>query len=229
MALMSIAFAHKCNFGSATLTLLRGRIYQEFYASRPLSLSRIHLSHNSSKLNTNYCRSTSSAHHSIPVPPPPTWSISELRLISGEDETEEKLSEEELATLARRCLIDVRRLSPERRDQLRTDVAGIMRCASVLLDVKDLDVRCDGSTHDELSGEAIYDAPRGLTKIPIRRDERSDEDSGNDRSDNGARTWGDARESRSVLQSGSVQRKMVKVGEDNFFSVATKEVKDNNS
>ena len=208
MALASRTIVHRCNnFALANRWLFCGRTYQVLFNA---STRRIHFSHN-----------TANAPNSIPVPPPPTWSISELRLISGEDETD-KLSEEELATLARRCLIDVRRLSPERREQLRIDVAGIMRCASVLLDVKDLDVEYDGSTTEALTEEDIYDAPRGLTKIPIRRDERIDHDSGDAQSDTDAHTWNDDGESRAVLQSDSVRKKMIEVGGGKFFSVVTK-------
>ena len=157
----------------------------------------------------------------VEVPPPPSWSISELRLISGEDDSN-KLSEEELAVLARRCLIDVRRLSAERREQLRTDVAGIMRCASVLLDVKDLtlDSECTETNSKQPSDVDIYDAPRGLTKILVRRDAKSDDES--DGAPDSEDDWDQTGEARAVLQSESVQSRMVKFGGEKFFSVVTK-------
>ena len=156
----------------------------------------------------------------VQVPPPPSWSISELRLISGEDDANQ-LSEEELVVLARRCLIDVRRLSEERREQLRIDVAGIMRCASVLLDVKDLtmDSDCSETTSRQLSDVDIYDAHRCLTKIPVRRDTKSNEANGAPDTED---DWDQTGEAQAILQSESVQSRMVKVGGEKFFSVVTK-------
>ena len=141
------------------------------------------------------------------VPPTPSWSVRDLRLTSIDDDDDCKISEEELATLARRCLIDVRRLSPERRDKLRVHVAGIMRCASVLLESKAL--RVEGCENEEM-----YDAPRGLTKMPIRRERDAELDD-----------WelSDSRESKKIMRSESVRSKMVK-SDDNemYFSVVTK-------
>mmetsp|Transcript_22628 Transcript_22628/g.47686 ORF Transcript_22628/g.47686 Transcript_22628/m.47686 type:complete len:234 (+) Transcript_22628:39-740(+) len=171
-------------------------------------------------------QNSNSAHdppNAVQVPPPPSWSVRELRLTSSSDDDDDKISNEELATLARRCLIDVRRLSPERRDKLRVHVAGIMRCASVLLDARNLDVEGSdangrGGREEEegdgpqLTDEQIYDAPRGLKKIPIRIETEDD--------------WKlhDAGESKAVMQSEGVTSKMEKEenGEQMFFSVITK-------
>ncbi|KAL7485581.1 hypothetical protein ACHAW6_011172 [Cyclotella cf. meneghiniana] len=159
------------------------------------------------------------------IPPPPSWSVEELRLTasaisSGDEAKTEQISEEELATLARRCLIDVRRLSPDRRSQLRTDIAGIMRCASVLLDSK---LHSEGDSSDTLSDTDIYDAPRGQTRIPIRRDENYDHKAiecviKKDRGD----YWEESDESKALMQSKTVREKMIDVGGESFFSVVTK-------
>ena len=162
----------------------------------------------------------------VQVPPPPSWSISELRLLSTGD-TVDKLSPQELDTLARRCLIDVRRLSPERREQLRIDVAGVMRCASVLLDVNNatdmMGSDCE-KKEEKLSDVDVYDAPRGLGKMPIRRDAPAADCSGSKGSMKFANdiVWEEAGESRAVLNSESVQSKLVKDGGDKYFSVVTK-------
>jgi len=139
--------------------------------------------------------------------------VKELRLTSDEDD---KISNEELAALARRCLIDVRRLSPERRDRLRVHVAGIMRCASVLLDARNADVENGGN---DLTDEDVYDAPRALGKIPVRTDDDIRDD-GSEKDDE----WqsNDASESRAVMQSENVRSKMVQSGGESFFSVVTK-------
>lgn len=154
----------------------------------------------------------------VQVPPTPSWSVRDLRLASIDDDDDCEISEEELATLARRCLIDVRRLSPERREKLRVHVAGIMRCASVLLESKAL--RVDGCENNgregrgDLTDEEMYDAPRGLTKMPIRRERDGELDD-----------WelSDSRESKAIMRSESVRSKMVK-SDDNemYFSVVTK-------
>ena len=104
--------------------------------------------------------SQGSSGSSVQVPPAPAWSIRDLRLDPSFQPSHDKISNEELTVLARRCLIDVSRLCPERKDRLRTDIAGVMRCASVLLESK--------SDISKLADEAIYDSPRGLSKMPIR-------------------------------------------------------------
>jgi hypothetical protein len=122
----------------------------------------------------------------IEVPPPPSWSIHELRLTSSSSSNSgDTISQEELATLARRCLIDIRYLSPERREELREQVGGIMRCASVLLESRHLNSRKDGRDvvddddvcqSNGLTDEEVYDSPRGLTKMPIRSENEDDND-----------------------------------------------------
>lgn len=150
----------------------------------------------------------------VQVPPTPSWSVRDLRLTSIDDDDDCEISEEELATLARRCLIDVRRLSPERRGKLRVHVAGIMRCASVLLESKALRVDVCENNGRDLTDEEMYDAPRGLTKMPIRRERDGEVDD-----------WelSDSRESKAIMRSESVRSKMVK-SDDNemYFSVVTK-------
>jgi len=99
-----------------------------------------------------------------------------------------------------------------------------MRCASVLLDSRNLDVNdihtdnssiqndnrngSSGSDDKILSDEDIYDTPRGLTKIPIRDDTKND--------------WkNDYNESKAIFQKESVKSKMIKTKDGEFFSVTT--------
>ena len=94
-----------------------------------------------------------------------------------------------------------------------------MRCASVLLDARNLDIENksnqDEDGGDDLSDEEVYDAPRGLKKIPIRRE--SDVDGEDDWSLRGSGG------SQAVMQSKSVLSKMIKSdGGESFFSVVTK-------
>ena len=161
----------------------------------------------------------------VQVPPPPSWSVTELRLTSSTNEND-KISNHELAILARRCLIDIRRLSPERREKLRTHVGGIVRCASVLLDSRHFDniantdnndqSSSNNSTNSSLTDEQIYDAPRGLTQMPTRNDANTNNDDIDEWKKN------DSSESTAILQSNSVQSKMVKLDDSHiYFSVVT--------
>lgn len=161
-----------------------------------------------SSSSTGSSDSRSGAPNAIQVPPPPSWSVSELRLSSTDDtEADKIISEVELAVLARRCLIDVRRLSPERRDQLRVDIAGIMRCASVLLDAKNID--------GDLTDQEIYDNPRGLGRMPVRRN------MGSKHVLDDWRIKG-SKESKAILNMKSVKTKMVTKDNERFFEVVTK-------
>jgi hypothetical protein len=180
------------------------------------------------------------------VPPPPSWSVRDLRLNATHDEIHDDdcaISDAELATLARRCLIDVRRLSYERRHRLRVHVGGIMRCASVLLeseatapkeggdgviddgagddescDVHDGRVRgVDDDDNGLLTDEMVYDMPRGLTKMPIRGGVGWDDDVNDDWSSR------DKDESRAVMNSDGVRSKMSMSSDDKmYFSIVTK-------
>lgn len=171
---------------------------------------------------TPICHQKHYTTNKVQVPPLPSWSVKELRLTSSVDEEDNsKISNEELATLARRCLIDIRRLTPERRDKLRVQCGGIMRCASVLLDSRNSDVNdihtdnstihninSSGSDDKILTDEDIYDTPRGLTKLPIRDDTKND--------------WkNDSIESKAIFQNKSVQSKMIKTNNGELFSVTT--------
>ena len=194
---------------------------RSFVSSSICNQNATNSKNNHQSLQNNNDDATTTA---VQVPPPPSWSVSELRLSTTEDD---KISNEELATLARRCLIDVRRLSPERRDKLRVHVGGIMKCASVLLDstnyldhVGDKNNR-DCNPSDILTDEKVYDAPRGLSKIPIRNDR------GNNNED-GDWTINDSDESKAIFQNKSVQSKMVKSDDNDdemFFSVVTNVMK----
>lgn len=182
----------------------------------------------------------------VQVPPPPSWSVRDLRLSHSDNDNDDgggKISEEELATLARRCLIDVRQLSSERRDNLRMHVAGIMRCASVLLESKELLRRtgedavdgiminaCDGREKtNQLTDEEVYDAPRGLTKMPIRgggrRSTKGVGDDIDEDEDDYLEQWTlcDSKESKAIMKNDSVRSKMVKTADgETFFSVIIK-------
>ena len=120
---------------------------------------------------------------------------------------------------------------------MRIHVAGIMRCASVLLESKELLRRrgeedavggimmtaCDGrEKRNQLSDEEVYDAPRGLTKMPIRG---STKGVGDDIDEDDLEQWTlyDSKESKAIMQNDSVRSKMVKTADgETLFSVITK-------
>jgi len=84
----------------------------------------------------------------------------------------------------------------------------------VLLENKNLDGD-GGNVRGDLTEEEIYDAPRGLKKIPVRGGNLEDGDD-----------WvlNDSEESKAVMQSEGVSSKMVRsvAGKESFFSVITK-------
>lgn len=98
-----------------------------------------------------------------------------------------------------------------------------MRCASVLLESKELNSSKDGCNDDDdendlgmstLTDEEVYDAPRGLTRMALRREKEEDES-----------TWSmyDSKESMAIMKSQSVRSKMIKSDDnDMFFAVVTK-------
>ncbi len=98
-----------------------------------------------------------------------------------------------------------------------------MRCASVLLESNDLNSMKDGRDEDDGKNDACesvrptdedaYDAPRGLTKMPIRRVGADDNDWTNC----------DSKEANAIMQSQSVRSKMIQMDNgEMFFSVVTK-------
>ena len=118
-----------------------------------------------------------------------------------------------------------------------------MRCASVLLeseattpkeggdgviddgagddesrDVHDGRVRgVDDDDNGLLTDEMVYDMPRGLTKLPIRRGVGWDDDANDDWSSR------DKDESRAVMNSDGVRSKMSMSSDDKmYFSIVTK-------
>ena len=93
-----------------------------------------------------------------------------------------------------------------------------MRCASVLLESRHLNSRKDICDNEDvcqsngLTDEEVYDAPRGLTKMPIRSENEADND------------WKmcDFKETKAIMQSHSVRSKMIKSDNgDMYFSVVT--------
>eukprot|EP00566_Odontella_aurita_P021331 CAMPEP_0113584270 /NCGR_PEP_ID=MMETSP0015_2-20120614/33009_1 /TAXON_ID=2838 /ORGANISM="Odontella" /LENGTH=217 /DNA_ID=CAMNT_0000489299 /DNA_START=130 /DNA_END=782 /DNA_ORIENTATION=- /assembly_acc=CAM_ASM_000160 len=116
--------------------------------------------------------------------PPPTWSVADLRLTPDSDGTfPASVSDEELHRLARRCLIDVRILPPSDRERLKVELAGMMRCISVVCD----DSSSSSSSSSlpegrEFTAEDLYDVPPEEGRV-----------SGWD-ARQGRRAWGEARE-----------------------------------
>lgn len=145
--------------------------------------------------------------------PEPTWSVANLRLKPDPSDPNDAVSEEELYNLAYRCLIDVRTLPQKERDELRKDLAGIMRCVSVVSSRKISEISRD------MGPEELYDAFRGQYQdgAPLRNDSHTVESSTHD-------DWSGREEAERILESAfSSGKDNVKVTEDGdvYFSVVT--------
>ena len=137
--------------------------------------------------------------------PPPSWSIASLEL----DKQHEPISEEELEVLAKRALIELPQdnvSSPNLdTDQLRQDLGNMLHMVR-----KVQDFASDDS--EALSGEDIYDAPRGVRSAPVRRHGSTEEED---------------REAEQVWKS-LLEPKTSLVGAHPYFVIATKEEKTDN-
>ena len=91
--------------------------------------------------------------------PQPTWSLKDLKLTAKDQDNEQEginITDEELKILSRRCLINVDHFSPEKRKQLKADLANIMTCTSLLCNLN-LEKFGDDLLKED---ETIYDSPR---------------------------------------------------------------------
>lgn len=104
----------------------------------------------------------------IPIPPPATWSISDLRLSDDCSSAPATLSitHDELELLAKRSTIDLnyyREVHGENGiDSLRQGVEDMIRCLSVVTEFSN-------SQEVEVSHKEIYDLPEGV-RLPLRPD-----------------------------------------------------------
>ena len=151
--------------------------------------------------------------------PAPTWSVANLRLKADPSDPDDVISEEELYKLAYRCLIDVRTLPQEERDAIRRDLAGIMRCVSVVSDASQQISELEGD--DTIGPEELYDAFRGQYRdgAPLRDDSGSGESDGANLED-----WSGREEAQLImenaLKSGKKSTCKDEAG-DTYFSVIT--------
>jgi hypothetical protein len=153
--------------------------------------------------------------------PAPTWSVANLRLKSDPSNANDIISEEELYKLAYRCLIDVRTLPQEERDALRRDLAGIMRCVSVVSDAsQQISERLGGA---DIGPEELYDAFRGQYRdgAPLRDDSVTNEDNNGDAP---MEEWSGKEEAQLILKNAlkSGKRSICKdEAGDTYFSATT--------
>jgi len=156
-----------------------------------------------------------------PDVPAPTWSVANLRLKADPSDPDDTISEEELYRLAHRCLIDVRTLPQEERDALRRDLAGIMRCVSVVSEAsQQISESMEGD--DCIGPEELYDAFRGQYRdgAPLR-DDRLSNDNDDDES---MEDWRGMEEAQQILTNAlkSGKKSIGKdADEDTYFSVTT--------
>ena len=155
--------------------------------------------------------------------PDPSWSFGDLRLSSESDvaiEVPSSVTDTELHRLARRCLIDVRVLPPQDREDLKRGLSDILKCLSVVCDDENSEVGVSSS--DRLSAEDLYDVPRRGGGFPDGAPLRDDHYSPESRSDCGD-AWfegGDSDEARAVMSSVR-DRKMINRDNQWYFSAET--------
>jgi len=138
-----------------------------------------------------------------------TWSLRDLNLKSQKSSQQQKIIEdEELDTLAQRCLLDVQNLSNDQRNELKLELGNMMRCISLV---------CETSATRTLADEEeMYDLPRGFCErsTPVRGEEE----------ELGAWREGGSRESEALLKK--LRHKTVQIKndvgkEEVFFSIIT--------
>lgn len=125
--------------------------------------------------------------------------MANLRLKADPSDPDDTISDEELYKLAYRCLIDVRTLPQEERDALRRDLAGIMRCVSVVSDAsQQISESMEGDV--AIGPEELYDAFRGQYNdgAPLRDDSRSN-DNGDD--EDSMENWSGREEAQQILKN----------------------------
>lgn len=114
---------------------------------------------------------SSSSCTNTPDIPAPTWSVADLRL-RPEDTSDLPASTSELHSLGRRCLIDVRFLAPPAQENLKRDLAGILRCVSAVEEFASA-LGAGGSAGPPPGPDELYDPPRGRRSgggAPLRED-----------------------------------------------------------
>ncbi len=147
--------------------------------------------------------------------PPPTWSLRDLNLKSIQGRQQPTIKDEELNTLAERCLLDVKNLTQSERDELKIELGNMMRCISLVSEKS----AGGGSTgEDQLTEEEMYDLSRGFIgkSTPVRGNEE----------ELGAWSKSGSHESDVILNK--LKHKTVRIEndvgqEEVFFSISTSE------
>ena len=138
------------------------------------------------------------------------------------------IRDEELNTLAQRCLLDVQTLSHEDRHDLKVELSKMMRCISLIGDVS------SSSSFGNNSAEEMYDIPRGFDSnrpTPVRSEA---EELGawngrrNGTSVSGSDGCGGKKEAEQLMKKLGQRHKTIQVKndageEDTFFSVVSRD------
>ena len=138
------------------------------------------------------------------------------------------IRDEELNTLAQRCLLDVQTLSHEDRHDLKVELSKMMRCISLIGDVS------SSSSFGNNSDEEMYDIPRGFDSnrpTPVRSEA---EELGawngrrNGTSVSGSGGCGGKKEAEQLMKKLGQRHKTIQVKndageEDTFFSVVSRD------
>lgn len=102
----------------------------------------------------------------IQIPPPPSWSIAELRLSEHQSSTNHVVTYDELEILARRSVIDLKYYKKVYGDNglnsLRRGVENMIRCLSVVTELM-------ATEKAVVTAAEMYDLPKGVY-APLRTD-----------------------------------------------------------
>ena len=136
--------------------------------------------------------------------PPPTWSVKSLQL----DESHNLVSEELLTKLSRRALIDLKRLDPDRRQELRQDLGNMLHL------IDQVQQNASNLDDEDLTDVDLYDKSRGVTEILLRSDTQPSAE--------------EQEEAQAVYQT-MLEHKTTMVGAHAYFEVVTGQSNDDNN
>ena len=126
--------------------------------------------------------------------PNPTWSVQDLEL----SKQHEPISQIELERLAKRAVLDLNQLDESTRNQLCQDLGNMMHMIEQVLSFQHND--------EHVVESVIYDAPRGVTAAPLRKDSDND---------------GDTVEDYKQVWESFLKPQTTKIGAHDYFSIET--------
>ena len=149
--------------------------------------------------------------------PEPTWSISSL----GLHESHTPASIKELQILAKRAVLNLRRIDDESKQQLCQDLGNMLHMMKQVQNFQSTNTSTTATTipNDENDSRMMYDLPRGVTETPFRIDDSSTRTAKNSIEQQHQQNE-EVRMSQSVRES-YLEPKMKRVGGHQYFEIIT--------